>query len=310
MKITKGEFIFKPSGHFPWSKTHAQVPFPLRIKPGVLRIFFATRDEKSRSSVTFIEVDEFEPTKILYIHDQPCLSPGNPGSFDDSGTMPSWIIEEKGKLLLYYTGWNKSESASYRLSIGLAESSDQGLTFQRAYPGPILDRGHYDPIWVAMPSVTKDKDVWKMWFISCQEIRQINNHPEPFYCAKYAESNDGRFWQKKEQVCIDFDENTDAIARPCVWKKNDHYYMLHSNRLATAYRTDPSAAYRIELSTSVDGLSWIKSNEFSPPKADSGWRKMMNAYTAVIATKDNKYLVFFNGDGFGSSGFGYFTLEL
>ena len=31
-----------------------------------------------------------------------------------------------------------------------------------------------------------EKDVWKMWYLSCEKIEIINHHPEPFYNIKYA----------------------------------------------------------------------------------------------------------------------------
>ena len=60
--------------------------------------------------------------------------------FDETGTMPSWFLPVGDEIWLYYTGWNKSETASYRLGIGLAISRDGGLTFERKYTGPLLDR--------------------------------------------------------------------------------------------------------------------------------------------------------------------------
>eukprot|EP01136_Pigoraptor_vietnamica_P001290 Opistho-1_new@27722 len=103
MKITRGKHIYKPSGLNHWGISHAQVPFAIKIEIGKIRVFFSTRDEKSRSGVTFIDVDEKNPENVLYIHDKLCLSHGSSGTFDDSGTMPSWFIKEDNRILLYYT---------------------------------------------------------------------------------------------------------------------------------------------------------------------------------------------------------------
>ena len=163
---TKQGLIYKPDGSQPFSRTHAQVPFgyPLADK---LRVYFATRDENSSSSTSFVELDTNDLSKVTYVHDRPCLTKGAVGMFNETGAMPSWFLpvqsEDSGdEIWLYYTGWNKSETASYRLGIGLAISRDGGLNFERKYVGPLLDRSIYDPVWVAQPCVMREGDIGGM----------------------------------------------------------------------------------------------------------------------------------------------------
>ena len=61
----------------------------------------------------------------------------NSGPFDDSGAMPSCIVNRGGQKYLYYIGWNRGVTVPSRNSIGLAISDDGGLTFERAYEGPV-----------------------------------------------------------------------------------------------------------------------------------------------------------------------------
>ncbi len=310
MKIKKGHFIFKPNGSKAWSISHAQVPFALKMDNHI-RVFFATRDSKSRSSVTFVDLDKNNPKSVLYVHDKPVFTHGQPGEFDDSGAMPSWFLRNNGEILLYYTAWNRSESASYRLSIGIARSEDDGLSFERIYNGPLMDRSKYDPIWVGQPCVLKfSENDWRMWYLSCEKIELINNHPEPFYNVKYATSENGIDWNRNNEICIHFDTATDAIGRPCVWKHKGKFYMLHSNRLASGYRTEKDKSYRIEMSESEDGIRWNRKSDFNFKKSDSGWDSIMNEYTSIIPKNGDGYYVFYNGNGFGNSGFGYFELEI
>jgi predicted GH43/DUF377 family glycosyl hydrolase len=312
MEWTKKGHIFKPTGEYSWSRSHAQVPFAYPLNDEVIRVFFATRDENSSSSTSFIDVDAKNPSNILKVHDKPVLQKGTQGGHDDSGTMPSWFLKVDGKLLLYYTAWNRSQEASYRLSIGLAESTDEGETFTRPFRGPVLDRNINDPIWVGQPCVLKEGDTWKMWYLCCEKIEVIDNHPEPFYNVKYAESKDGVNWVRNNEICIGFEDGkTDAIGRPCVWKYAGKYWMLHSNRMANGYRTDKNASYRIELSSSADGISWNHEEGFHMPKNGEDWDGMMNEYTSVVpAENDGEFYVFYNGNGFGGAGFGYFTLKI
>lgn len=310
MNFEKQGLIFKPEGTKDWSQSHAQVPFALLMGEKV-RIFYATRDTNSCSSTSFIDVEASNPKKILYVHDKPVLEKGKPGYFDDSGTMPSWFLYNNNKLYLYYTAWNKSKEASYRLSIGIAVSEDDGFTFSKMYHGPILDRSINDPIWVGQPCVMIEDGIWKMWYLSCEKIEYINNHPEPFYNVKYAESEDGINWTRENKICIDFNFGTiDAIGRPCVYKEDGIYKMFHSNRKAIGYRTEKDAAYRIGYSESADGINWNRlDNKIELKKTEDSWDSIMMEYCTTYVYQGIRYLIY-NGNGFGASGFGYATQKI
>jgi hypothetical protein len=308
--IRKLGWVYKPKGDQHWSISHAQVPFAFDLNNGKIRVYFSTRDELGRSGVSFIEVSRENPTQVEYVHDALCLKHGGAGMFDETGAMPSWFIQKDQSVFLYYTGWNRSESAAYRLAIGLAESTDSGLTFQRVFTGPVLDRGIQDQVWVGQPCVLIDNGIWRMWYLSCSKIEMINGRPEPFYNVRYAESYDGIKWDRHEKTCIDFNSNTDAIGRPCVWYYGGLYYMLHSNRKANGYREDPKAGYRICLSVSKNGVDWEQNPDFIVPK-DTSWETIMNEYTSILPTSvEGKFLVFYNGDGFGAAGFGVMELTI
>jgi len=305
MELVKKGWVFKPSGNKNWSKSHAQVPFAFPVDD-YIRVFYSTRDNEGRSGVCFVDISPEEPENILYEHDELVLKYGEPGLFDDSGTMPSWFVRDNNRLLLYYTAWNKSESASYRLSIGIAESFDNGLTFTKLFKGPILDREKFDPVWVGQPCVLKiNESDWRMWYLSCQKIESIDNHPEPFYNVKYATSKNGIEWVRPNITCIDFNNNTDAIGRPCVWFEDGKFKMLHSNRKARGYRSIADSGYRIEYSESNDGITWVnKKGIMEIGKSKNGWDSIMNEYCTIYQYKE-KTIVLYNGNGFGSTGFGY-----
>ena len=317
---TKKGLIFKPSGSQPFSRTHAQVPFGYPID-NKLRVYFATRDETSSSATSFVELDPDDLQNITYVHDKPCLTKGDVGMFDETGAMPSWFLpvpadDGTEEIWLYYTGWNKSETASYRLGIGLAVSRDGGLTFERKFTGPLLDRSIYDQVWAAQPCVMREKQAdgsvrWRMWYLSCTKIEVINGHPEPFYDVKYAESTDGITWTRTGQVCIGYDEFTDAIGRPTVYKESteagDLYKMYFSYRNATNYRTDVQRSYRIGYAESTDGITWARRDEQAGiERSAEGWDSMMMDYCHIFPHQ-NEWIMFYNGNGFGASGFGYAT---
>lgn len=305
MNWQKKGVVYKPTGEFPFSQTHAQVPFGFPMEDR-LRVYFSTRDAAIQSATSFVEVDPDDLSKVLYVHDKPCLTKGEVGTFDESGAMPSWFLRVGDEIWLYYTGWNKSETASYRLGIGLAVSRDGGLTFERMFTGPILDRYIFDQVWVAQPCVIRERDdLWRMWYLSCTKIEVIDGHPEPFYDVKYAESTDGIHWNRTGQVCVGYDAFTDAIGRPTVFRDGDLYRMYFSYRSATNYRTDVQRSYRIGCAESADGINWTRTDEQAGiERSVEGWDSMMMDYCHIFSHRD-RWVMLYNGNGFGASGFGY-----
>jgi hypothetical protein len=300
-------FLYKVSGTKEFAQTHAQVPYIIDID-GVTRVYFGTRDSKGRTRPTYFDMNS--DLKVTYEHDSPIMSLGELGTFDEDGVMPSCFLKIDNKIYMYYTGWNRSETASYRLAIGLAVSTDKGNTFSRVHKGPLLDRNANDVVWVAQPHVIHENGIFKMWYLSCDEMTVVDNRPEPLYKVKYSESQDGVNWVREGKVCIDLNYScTDAIGRPNVFKMQNKYYMLHSNRSSKSYRTLANSAYRLVLSSSEDGVTWKKEMDPVLPKPSDGWDSVMNEYSTTLQTQNDQFLVLHNGNGFGQSGIGYFKLK-
>ena len=309
MKWIKKGLIFKPDNGPEWMVSHASIPVVDRMSGETLRIYFGTRDEHGRSQLAFLDVRADSPQDIVYKHSKPLLELGNPGTFDDNGIMPSWLVNYGDKKYLYYIGWNPQVTVSYRLSIGLAISEDRGMTYQKYSEGPISDRAIDEPYFNTAPSVMVDGDIWRMWYVSCTKWKTIDAWPEPFYHIKYAESLDGIHWKRTGLVCIDNDDFADAIGRPCVFKENGIYKMFYSYRSAKRYRNDPKQSYRLGYAESMDGISWTrKDNETGINRSSSGWDSEMIEYCYLVEHKGRKYM-FYNGNGFGKSGFGYAILD-
>jgi len=311
MKWIKKGLIFKVEKNHEWMQTHAQVPIVDKIDNERLRIYFGTRDSKNRTLTTYIEVEAENPQNILYVHDKPILPLGRLGCFDDAGVMPSDILDFNGKKYFYYLGWNVGHSVRYRVANGLAISEDKGKTFTRVSEGPIMDRNMIDPLAVSTQCVIIDNGVWKMWYMSYVKWEMVNGITEPFYHIKYAESKNCINWKRKGIVCIDFKSDKEAgIARPFVVKENGIYKMWYSTRTSVDYRIDKTQSYRIGYAESKDGFNWIrKDNEVGINVSEEGWDSEMIAYPYIYRHKKRTYM-FYNGNGFGKSGFGYAKLDL
>ena len=308
--IKKG-LIYVPDGKLSWSKTHAQVPVPDFIKEkNQLKIYFSTRDEEGRSRPGYIIVDADDPCRIIEIADKPVIGLGKLGTFDDCGVMPSWIVDRGAEKFMYYIGWNVRNTIPYHNSIGLAVSHDKGLTWQKKSEGPVIERTFLEPYFNGTSCVLVENGVWKNWYLSCTEWRMIEGKAEPRYHIKYAESKDGINWDRRGIVAIDYlDDNEAGLVKASVIHENGIYKMWFAFRKFAGYRTDKNASYHIGYAESGDGIKWTrKNNEGVLPLAETGWDSLMTAYPHVIDVNGRR-LMFYNGNGFGKSGFGYAELE-
>src|SRR5262249_28277757 len=287
---------------YPWMSHHACVPVADRISKDVLRIYFGPRDAQQRTVTAFIEVDANDPSRVLYIHDRPVLDLGELGTFDDSGAMPSCIVSRDGRKSLFYIGWNRTVTVPYRNAIGLAVSTDGGITFERVFQGPIVDRSRLEPYFCASPFAVIDEGKWKLWYASCTGFATAEGRPEPVYQIKYAESADGYEWIRPNITCINYQFDGEANARPCVWKENGRYRMWYWFRGSRNYRSDPSQSYRLGYAESGDGIGWTRMDDIvGIDRSPEGWDSIMIAYPFVYEHRGVKHMLY-NGNGFGETG--------
>ena len=250
----KKGLIFKADGRYDWMVHHASIPVADKVNEQVLRIYFGPRDAQGRTHTAFIDVEADDPSKILYVHDRPVLSPGRLGCFDDSGAMPSCVVNHSGKKYLFYIGWNQGVTVPYRNSIGVAVSEDGGTTFDRVFEGPVIDRTRDEPFFTATPYILVEDGLWRCWYASSTGFVVFDGKPEPLYQIKYADSDDGFTWRRPNLICVDYRQAGEANARPSVLKEGGKYRMWYCFRGSAGYRTDRSQSYRMGYAESADGF--------------------------------------------------------
>ena len=303
--IKKGLLYVNREGH-EWCKSHASFPFAFHLGEDQYRIYFAPRDSKGRSHITWIEVDvSKEPWQIVREVKRAVLSPGPPGTFDDNGAHGSCIIGTGNGLYLYYVGWNLGVSVPFRASIGLAVSEDGGLSFQKISQGPIMDRSIADPILLGTGYIIVQEGRWRMWYGSGSRWDITSNGPKHYYNIRHAWSEDGIRWETDGHVCIDYANQWEyAISRPSVLIDNDGYRMWYTFRGSKYIST-----YRIGYAESNDGLDWVrKDNHVGLDVSQDGWDSEMICYPFVFKHKGHTFMIY-NGNGFGKTGFGYAEME-
>jgi hypothetical protein len=308
MRWDKRGLVFQVEKRSDWMWSHAQLPSGLLLDDERLRVFFGTRDTKGRTRPTFVDVSADEPSRVLFVADRPLLDLGPLGAFDESGVMPSCVVREGDRIVLYYIGWSRRVRVPYHLAIGVAASDDGGETLARVFEGPILDRTAHDPYFTTAPYVCKEGERWRMWYVSCTGWITVDGLPEPVYETKYAESFDGLVWERPDVTCVARAHPDEAIGRASVIR-GDIYRMWYCFRGSRGHRTNPQTAYRLGYAESSDGISWRRrDDEVGIDRSESGWDSVMQAYPYVYEREGRKVMLY-NGNGFGESGFGYAVLD-
>lgn len=304
MAWKKRGLIFKVEQQYPWLQSHAQLPVADLISENTVRVYFAGRSIQSFSSIGYVDLDVKNNFNIINISEQPVLSPGKIGHFDEHGVFPASIINYNNKKYLYFIGWNQGyKQPLFYASIGLAVSEDNGNTFKKISNVPVMSRSEYDPCLVTSPNVFLENNIWKMTYVSGVKWELVDEQLKSFYHIKYAESDNGIDWKRDGTICIDFrDEKETNIARSAVIKENGVYKMW----FCYVYDT---AKYRMGYAESYDCKTWIRKDaEAGITISENDFDSEMTCYPNIIVINGKKHM-FYNGNSFGKQGFGLAIYE-
>jgi hypothetical protein len=298
MRWQKVGNIFCPSGQYPWMQSHAANPVADCLGGSRFRIYFSCRDRDNRASIGYVVIDMQRPLEVLELSPDPVLSPGEPGTFDDSGTSMGCITRDGERTLLYYLGWNLGVTVPWRNSIGLL-ISEEGKPFRRFSQAPVMDRNHADPYSISYPFVMKEADRWRMWYGS--NLRWGDRQEDMDHVIKYAESSDGIHWHPTGRIAVDLSGPGEyAISRPSVIKEAGIYRMWYSCR---------GKAYRIGYAESQDGMGFQRLDaQAGITVSDSGWDAESVEYPHVFDHAGRRYMLY-NGNRYGLTGFGLAVLD-
>jgi hypothetical protein len=293
MTWMKQGVFFTPPGTG-WMTSHAAIPVGCPGNPN--RVYFSSRDEQGRAHIGWLTLDWNHPGQDVVASEKAAIEPGPLGTFDDSGVTSSCVVQVGTQLYHYYSGWSLGRTVPFYLAIGLAISDDNGRTFRKWSPAPLLDRSAADPYLTASPCVLWDRGRFRMWYVAGTEWRMEGGRPQHSYLIKHAESDDGLQWTRPGTICIDYRPGENAIARPWVIKEGGLYRMWYSYR---------GAAYRIGYAESGDGLDWKRcDDEGGLEPSASGWDSEMVEYAWVVR-RDDRRMMLYNGNDYGRTGIGW-----
>lgn len=278
-------------------KSHASLPTAVVMTDGTVRVFFASRDEFSVSSIYSMDLqfrdDAFD---VAAIRASPALEPGAPGYFDDSGVYPSSTLWDGGRLLLYYIGWVRgAKDPMFYANVGLAISEDNGISFRKYQDAPIFGRDSVDPWMTTAPTVTPVRDGFLMWYVGGGGWIQTANGATSTYFLRLATSSDGIYWTKKPENELGLLPGEKNISRMGILRTQSEWHSW--------FGVDEGFGYRLQHAVSKDGVQWTRSNreELFPPLED--WNRKMQSYPNLFSVNGRHYMLL-NGDGFGRDGFG------
>lgn len=306
MKWSKLGLIFCADGQNELMIKGGRAPVALHLGDDLFRIYFAAYDLTRRGRIFSLDLDLTDIPLINHITTEPVIDLGDIGYFDDNGIIPSDILNVDGVLYLYTIGFSVKNRIIFDAASGLALSHDNGATFKKL-PGPIIDRGVNDPCFAASPTVMRDDDGWRMWYVSCDRWESLSNGGyKHYYNIKHRFSQDGIYWDPHATICIDYaNEYEYAISRPSVIKEpNGLYRMWYSFRAQSEVET-----YRIGYAESLNGLDWTRMDDKVGIEIScEGWDSEMICYPHVFQHNRKKYMLY-NGNHYGASGFGLAILE-
>lgn len=289
--------IFKAEGQADWLISHTAMPM-VHVRDECVRIYFGSRNKDNQPHISWIDIEPETPDTILARAPAPVLSPGARGMFDDNGCYPGNLVQVGDRLRLYFMGRSNGQAPLYYMNIGLAESCDDGESFTRISPAPILGRSHADPWMTTTPWVMQlGPQDWRMWY--CSGVGWADPPAvKSFYHIKTATSRDGISWQGEQTPTIALHAGESNIAAPSVWQENGAFHMMYCKV------ADNDGTYKLGYAHSDDGITWQRRDaalQIKPTPQD--WESDTQAYPCVFSYKGEQYLIY-SGDGLGREGIG------
>ena len=296
-----------------WLKEFAQAPSTLVFEDFV-RVYFSCRpqaDENGQyvSYSAYVDLDRTDLFKIRHISEQPIMSLGGLGEFDEFGVYPVSVIRSGDEIRAYYAGWTRCESVPFNVAIGMATSRNGGDTFTKYGTGPILPYSPDEPFVMSGPKIRRFNGTWYVWYIAGRKWKKIDGRAEPVYKIRMASSVDGIHWMKvNKDLILSRIEEDEAQASPDVFFANGKYHMFFCYRRSSHYRSKENG-YRIGYASSINLIDWVRDDSKSGiDVSDAGWDSEMVSYPHVFDL-DGKIYMFYLGDQVGRYGFGLASLD-
>lgn len=308
MKWRRYGKIFTPEEY---GFSYAKSPQALEFRH-FIRVYFSDCKKDGDKLISYVCFADFSKDfkEVMRVERQ-IIPDGKLGCFDEHGIFPFSPLKADGKILAYTSGWSRRVSVSVDTGIGLAQSLDNGETFQRVGDGPVLTSSLREPFLVIDGFVRKFNGLFHMWYIYGEDwkVYKPGADPDRIYKIGHAVSEDGIEWRRDGKRLIEDCIEDESQALPTVAYYNGTYHMFFCWRYSYDFRTNNRRSYRLGYAKSKDLYSWKRCDEcLNFGCSESGWDSEMLCYPNVFIM-DNELFLLYNGNGFGKSGFGLAKLE-
>jgi hypothetical protein len=296
-----------------WLKEFAQAPATL-VFDDFVRVYFSCRPQADAngqyvSYSAYVDLNRANLFQVRHVAEQPILSLGGLGEFDEFGTYPVSVIRNGSEVRAYYAGWTRCESVPFNVAIGMATSGDDGRTFTKLGKGPVLSYSPDEPFVLSGPKIRCFNNMWYLWYIAGRKWKMVDGRAEPVYKIRMATSSDGILWNKvnKDLIASRIEED-EAQASPDVFFANGRYHMFFCYRYSCDYRGKDNG-YRIGYASSLNLTDWTRDDTKAGIDVSAqGWDSEMVSYPHVFELEGTTYMAYL-GNQVGRQGFGLAELH-
>lgn len=214
------------------------------------------------------------------ISDEPVISPGTIGKWDDRNVSAGPVIRKDGQYVMYYSGRSTTEIESSPWHIGIATSID-GTHWEKR-PDPVLSGsiGAWD-LKIAASDVKIIDGIYYMYYTGKTGLydHQIG----------MAISVDGISWTKYEN---------NPILSPQAWEGEGYYWpsvIQQGNQYTMVYMNSIAHKSGFGFAYSNDGISWVKASDNPFVTSDetvNHWDRILYPNFTVL---NNEYRIYYTG---------------
>lgn len=305
MKIKKRGLIYSPKkNNISWWNSHTMAPTAILLNSKTIRVYVGAWDDKGISRIAHIDLDSSNPSKVLKISQSPVLEIGEDGMFDENGVFPAHAYLHKNNVYLYYTGFQKGIKIRHYNFGGLAVGNLNSNSLNRISRAPVLDRKEEGLLVRAGQSILIEDGIYRTVYSAGSFWKKVGGKTRPTYDIFYQESKDGVTYKDLGTKIISADHSVEhGLGRPQIVKLKGKYYCFYTRRLL-------SMKYFLGCARSADLQKWERiDGEIKGLKhSKSDWDSEMIYFPSVLTIKDKIYL-FYCGNNFGGTGFGFAEIE-
>ncbi len=301
--IRRGKLFGNDTWDLEWHKLNTQLPIPYLMDEDRLRLFVTLCDAENRGRLGFVDVNPDNPSEIIDYSHEPLLDVGKRGCFDENGVVSTALLENDGKLYIYYCGFQKHVNYPYSSLAGVAVSIDGGQSFSRIRETPLLERKDGEMFIRTGVGIYKYGNVYRLYYASGNEWLSVNNKLVPQYSFRYIDSDSPICFDGESIKMFPLENDEFGMTTPQIFKTDSGYEMIYSVRTV-------SEGYRMGYATSKDGIEFSRNDKVMDMERPNGeFDSEMICYGKCYKRGDRTYL-FYSGNHYGMDGIGWAELEV